>query len=276
MDNSAEKASRVSVGKPDTARKDSTKRDLLISLDPREQSLLYCELEFALHQALNHYVSTQFGLGRLSTQKLDKISDEWKRKGRPKVVGFRYDLETQLGLIKLHMNEFKFYRPDATPAVLLGVIDMMRTNARAIKVRTYCQPDTVIAKQLLDSQNLFNILGCNEDEHIQLASITNFFKTIQDRERSFHAPPAPVSSANATTGGSLPSRYGGSSHDAMMSGALVTPDSDKPFKTTPHRRRSLINREQLVAERSAHGSPYPWPGVGIDRSPLERLDEYDP
>lgn len=257
MDISHDKAGRLSAGKPDASNKDGKMRELLISLDPREQSLLYCELEFIIHQALSGYITMQFNSGRLSTHKLDKISDEWKRKGRPKVVGFRYDLETQLDLIRLHMNEFMFYKRDATPAVLLGIIDMMRVNARAIKVRTYCQPDTVIAKQLLDAQNLFNVLGSSEDEHVQLASITSFYKTVLDREKSFHGSEAPQNTAS-TSAGNFPSRSG-----AATPSGLKSPDEGKHYYTTPTRRRSVINRT----------SPYPWPGVGIDRSPLDRLDE---
>lgn len=38
---------------------------LTVSLDPREQSLLYCELEFLLTTALDSYITSQFNAGRL-------------------------------------------------------------------------------------------------------------------------------------------------------------------------------------------------------------------
>ncbi|KAK0639418.1 hypothetical protein B0T16DRAFT_423154 [Cercophora newfieldiana] len=158
-------------------------RSLAISLNPREQSLLYCELEFALTSALNDYLVSQFNAGRLDADKLKKIAEAWQQKGRPKVVSFRYDLETQLDLVRLHVNDFKFYGRAATSTAILGIIDMMKVDARSLRIRTFCQPDTVVAKQLLDSQNLFNCIGCPEPQQLQLAEITGFFKAAMERER---------------------------------------------------------------------------------------------
>lgn len=45
-----------------------------------------------------------------------------------------------------------------------------------MRIRTFCQPDTVIAKQLLDAQSLFNLIGCYEQQQIQLAEVIQFFK----------------------------------------------------------------------------------------------------
>lgn len=173
--------------KPNRKSRESEKspRALAISMNPREQSLLYCELEYALTSALNDYLTAQFNHGRLDTEKLRKIAYEWQQKGRPKVIGFRYDLETQLDLVRLHVDDFKFYGHPAMNTAILGIIDMMKTDARALRVRTFCQPDTVIAKQLLDSQNLFNVLGCPEPQQLQLAEITGFFKAVMERERMF-------------------------------------------------------------------------------------------
>ena len=134
---------------------------------------------------MSDYITAQFNSGRLEADKLKKISEAWQQKGRPKVVGFRYDLETQLDLVRLHVNDFKFYGRAAANTAILGIIDMMKVDARSLRVRTFCQPDTVIAKQLLDSQILFNILGCPEPQQLQLAEITAFFKAVMERERMF-------------------------------------------------------------------------------------------
>lgn len=175
--------------------RDTSRNRLAVSVDPREQSLLYCELEFALTNALNNYITCQFNAGLLDADKLKKIADSWQQKGRPKVVGFRYDLETQLELVRLHAAQFRFYSRSITIAMLNGNLEMMKVNARAIRIRTFCQPDTVIAKQLLDAQGLFNILGCSEREQIQLAEIVQFFKTVLERERFFQAKRADRDSA---------------------------------------------------------------------------------
>ncbi|KAK4148875.1 hypothetical protein C8A00DRAFT_47392 [Chaetomidium leptoderma] len=177
QDNRAQRKSRES----DKSR--PTSRQLAISLSPREQSLLYCELEFALTTALADYMTAQFHAGRLEADKLKKVAEDWQRKGRPKVVGFRYDMETQLDLVRAHAHDFKFYSRVAATTAILGILDTAKANARALRVRTFCQPDTVIAKQLLDSQGLFNILGCPEDQQIKLAEIVAFFKAAIERRR---------------------------------------------------------------------------------------------
>ena len=172
-----------------------------ISLDPREQSLLYCELEFLLTSALDGYINSQFNAGRLEADKYKKVVDAWHQKGRPKVIGFRYDLETQLDLVFLHVQEFRFYGDRAgIPAAISGILEMMKVNARAMRIRTFCQPDSVVAKQLLDSQSLLVLLGSAEQRQIQLAEIVQFFKIILEREHNLHraeemrgAPQSPTS-----------------------------------------------------------------------------------
>jgi hypothetical protein len=160
-----------------------TSRQLAISLSPREQSLLFCELEFALTTALSDYLTAQFAAGRLDADKLRRVAEDWQRKGRPKVVGFRYDMETQLDLVRAHVGDFKFYSRAAATTAILGVLDTAKASARVLRVRTFCQPDTVIAKQLLDAQGLFNVLGCPEGQQIKLAEVVAFFKAAIERRR---------------------------------------------------------------------------------------------
>ncbi|KAF5657823.1 hypothetical protein FCIRC_13126 [Fusarium circinatum] len=155
-----------------------------ISLNAREQSLLYCELEFNLSTALNEYITVQLDKGRLVPDKLKKVADAWHNKGRPKVVGFRYDLETQLELINLHADDFRFYgRRQADPVEIGGLLHTMKVNARAMCVRTLCQPDSVIAKQLVDTQSTFKMLDVPDYQQRALADIAQFFKVIVEREQ---------------------------------------------------------------------------------------------
>ncbi|KAF5543654.1 hypothetical protein FPHYL_11232 [Fusarium phyllophilum] len=155
-----------------------------ISLNAREQSLLYCELEFNLSTALNDYITVQLDKGRLVPDKLKKVADAWHNKGRPKVVGFRYDLETQLELINMHVEDFRFYgRRQADPVEIGGLLHAMKVNARAMCVRTLCQPDSVIAKQLVDTQSTFKMLDVPDYQQRALADIAQFFKVIVEREQ---------------------------------------------------------------------------------------------
>ncbi|KAK8006185.1 hypothetical protein PG991_012482 [Apiospora marii] len=182
-------------------RRQSVSKRLTISLDPREQSLLYCELEFTLSNALDMYIKTQLNGGRLDPAKLKKVSDGWAAKGRPRVVGFRYDLETQVELVRLHLYQFRFYHAshyghshnhhretlsgaeDATTAVD-AVLYAVKCNARVMRVRTLCQPDSVIAKHVLDAQALLGLLGAAEGMHRALAEVSQFFKVVVERERA--------------------------------------------------------------------------------------------
>ncbi|KAL8336115.1 hypothetical protein RB601_000104 [Gaeumannomyces tritici] len=169
-----------------------------ISLDPREQSVFYCELEYLVTTALEAYITAQFNAGRLRPVALNKVAEAWRHKGRPRVVGFRYDVETQLELVLLHLHDFRFYGEGcASAAAVTGVLEMMRADARAMRVRTFCQPDLVMAKQLLDAQKLFNILGCPDHLQMQLHQAVRFFKLVLAREkgiqdRHYHGrPPSP-------------------------------------------------------------------------------------
>ncbi|KAJ0166287.1 hypothetical protein CTA2_7921 [Colletotrichum tanaceti] len=171
----------------DTEKEGKVKR-VTISLDPREQSLLYCELEFHISNALHTYITNELNHGRLNPDKLKKIADGWNQKGRPRVVGFRYDLETQLELVHLHIDEFRFFgRRQSNPLEIGGLLHAMKVNARSLRIRTYCQPDSVIAKQLVDSQSLCNTIGCSDAQQIAIAEIAQFFKVIVEREQAYRA-----------------------------------------------------------------------------------------
>lgn len=157
----------------------------MISLDAREQSLLYCELEYHLTSALNSYISQELEKGRLVPINFQKIADAWYQQGRPRVVGFRFDLETQVDLVALHVNEFTFCgRRQCNPVEISSLLHTMKVNARAMRVRTFCQPDSVIAKQLADSQSLFDMIGAANDAIRALSEILHFFKVIVEREQN--------------------------------------------------------------------------------------------
>ncbi|KAF6816030.1 hypothetical protein CMUS01_12338 [Colletotrichum musicola] len=183
-------AKEMTEGKPNRKFRDAGRewkvQRVNISLDPREQSLLYCELEFHISNALHSYIANELNHGRLNPDKLKKIADGWNQKGRPRVVGFRYDLETQLDLVHLHIDEFRFFgRRQGNPLEITGLLHAMKVNARSMRIRTYCQPDSVIAKQLVDSQSLCNTIGCSDAQQIAIAEIAQFFKVIVEREQAY-------------------------------------------------------------------------------------------
>ncbi|KAK7755887.1 hypothetical protein SLS62_002174 [Diatrype stigma] len=161
------RSSRDAKGKP--ARNTA----IVISFNPRAQAMVYCEIEWALSQTLDMFVKVQHNKGRLNLSKLKRIDDAWAALGRPRVLGYLYDLETQANLVLVHAEsgEFEFYGPQrfdnvAIIACLRGFI----ADARQIQLRTYCYNDVVVAKHLLGARRLMTILGAMPQHFEVLAS----------------------------------------------------------------------------------------------------------
>ncbi|KAI0485867.1 hypothetical protein F4859DRAFT_398542 [Xylaria cf. heliscus] len=195
MENLKRKAREIAESasfKPGRNIRTSAINRMNISLTAREQSLLYCELEYNLNNALDAYFKAQLNGGRLEASKLSRIADAWAQKGRPKVVSFRYDLETQVDLITAHIDNFRFYGPLQAegPVAIMGLLYAMKTNARYMRIRTFCQPDSVIAKHVLDSQNFLRLLGSPESMQRPLEEVAQFFKVAVDRHRAMTEAPA--------------------------------------------------------------------------------------
>ncbi|KAI1343781.1 hypothetical protein F5Y15DRAFT_426357 [Xylariaceae sp. FL0016] len=177
-------------------------RKIYISLDAREQSLLYCELELHLSNALDSYVKAQLNGGRLSADKLKKIAEGWAAKGRPRVIGFRYDLETQLDLILAHLNDFRFYGSLQTnPDGIRALLDGMKRNARYMKDRTYCNPDSVVAKHVFDAQGLLRLLGTAESIQRSLEDASRFLHAIIERENMWRRRESGLQPGDASAAG---------------------------------------------------------------------------
>ncbi|KAI0402971.1 hypothetical protein F4802DRAFT_326368 [Xylaria palmicola] len=196
-----------------------------ISLDAREQSLLYCELEYGLSNALDAYLRAQLDGGRLEASKLSRVAGAWAHRGRPRVVGFRYDVETQVGLVAAHADEFRFYGPllagggggagvgggvggdgGGVGAAVAGLLGAVAADARCMRVRTFCQPDSVIAKHVLDAQALLRLLGSPEALQRPLEEVAQFFKVAVDRRRAMAEMPSAATrhladGARAASGG---------------------------------------------------------------------------
>ncbi|KAI0181834.1 hypothetical protein GGR52DRAFT_57611 [Hypoxylon sp. FL1284] len=160
-------------------------KEIVISMDPREQSLLYCELGFILSNALSTFINAQLQSGRLNPHILAKVSDFWEQSGRPKVTGFRYDLETQVNLVNAHASIFRFHGPEHdNESHIKGLLYGMKMNARVMRITTYCQPDSVVAKHILDSQRFLQMLGTPEAMQVSLAEVSQFFRVAVEREEA--------------------------------------------------------------------------------------------
>lgn len=173
-----------------------------MSLDAREQSLLYGELEYHMSDVLNGYVTAQLERGRVSTDKLKRVDDAWRTQGRLPVVGFRYDLATQIDLVTMHMDDFEFpgaawtggdrrrQHSDCSDQQPCDPIDVLRAvgiDARAMSVRTFCMPDSLVARHIVHAQELFDLVGAEKAKHDALGEIVSFFRLCLDNARAREA-----------------------------------------------------------------------------------------
>lgn len=122
------------------------------------------QLELLLNISINNFLQSEFKLSRLTHTSIKEISTKWSAKGRPQVLGFRYDLGTQRDLVGLNISTLHFSGINAFSSVrLLGVLAGWKVLAREVGVRTFCQPDSAVKKHLFDAEKVLEIVGASED-----------------------------------------------------------------------------------------------------------------
>lgn len=122
------------------------------------------QLELLLNISINNFLQTEHKNSRLLPTSIRETSQKWSAKGRPQVLGFRYDLSTQRELIGLNISTLHFSGINAfSSARLQGVLASWKVLAREIGVRTFCQPDSAVKKHLFDAEKVLEIVGASED-----------------------------------------------------------------------------------------------------------------
>jgi hypothetical protein len=72
----------------------------------------------------------------------------------------------------MHVGAVRFGgRRQAHEAEVHGLLQAMKVNARSMRLRTYCQPDCVVAKHIRDAQALLDTLAVAEARHAAIAGI---------------------------------------------------------------------------------------------------------
>lgn len=91
-----------------------------------------------------------------------------------------------------HIDSFRFYGAEQmqSPAFITGILQSMKTNARYLRVRTFCQPDSVIAKQVIDALNFVNLLGTPEFLERPIKEVEQFFKAAVEKYKAENVAPA--------------------------------------------------------------------------------------
>lgn len=121
----------------------------------------------------------------VSMTKMKHINDQWIAEGNTVPVFFQYNLATQINICFAHLHKFTFYSSVRNnPAAVAGVLTAAKQTARVLSVRAFCQPDSVLAKLIIDSRAL--LLLTDEKENFQrlkdLDEVARFFYCIVHRE----------------------------------------------------------------------------------------------
>lgn len=114
---------------------------------------------------------------------LKKVSDRWCHEHKSRVVGFRFDVETQIDLILLHADTFTFVKGSKNHSSdVKQVLRDMKRIAREMRVRTFCQSDYAIRNMLESAKALSDIIKISEAVQEALEEVFYFFRTISERE----------------------------------------------------------------------------------------------
>ncbi|KAL9116986.1 MAG: hypothetical protein Q9187_006484, partial [Circinaria calcarea] len=97
---------------------------------------------------------------RLSLESVALTIKNWRRKGRPQVIEFQFDMMTQHDLVEMNLETVRFYGPrQADPVALVAMMRAWKALATEMSVRTFCAPDSVIKKHMSDAYMLLELLG---------------------------------------------------------------------------------------------------------------------
>jgi hypothetical protein len=143
VDITPKSSNRTSNGKP------VGKPQLKISLLPKEQAVIYMELDFILQQTANGFLQAQWNEARLSPDALNKVVSRWGVT-RPTVKQFMYDA-------------FRFHGEHANNKVKVSaVLSSWETVAKQMTVRTHCDRDFILWKLVHDVRQILEILGAED------------------------------------------------------------------------------------------------------------------
>ena len=153
--------------------KSPTKTHFHVSLSPPFQARLYSEVELMIVATANQYLQTQQREGRLSIDSLARVLETWASKNRPQVIEFLFDQATQRDLILHNLRSFSFYGPRGDNAVSINsMMQSWKGLAREMSIRTFCAPDPMVRKNLVDAFRVLEMLGAPSITMVALGDIS--------------------------------------------------------------------------------------------------------
>ena len=131
-----------------------------VTLNSLVQSNLYAQIELMLTVTANQFLLGEQKGSRLSLESVALTIKNWRRKGRPQVIEFQFDMMTQHDLVEMNLETVRFYGPrQADPVALVAMMRAWKALATEMSVRTFCAPDSVIKKHMSDAYMLLELLG---------------------------------------------------------------------------------------------------------------------
>ena len=121
---------------------------------------LFGELELMLTTVANAFLLSEKKAGRMSVGSIAKVTKHWHDHNRPQVIEFRFDFVTQLMLVQLNKDTFRFQGAHSEKSLhVCAMLNGWRSVARELGIRTFCTPDSDIRKMLHDSFRILEMLG---------------------------------------------------------------------------------------------------------------------
>ncbi|KAI9717221.1 MAG: hypothetical protein M1828_007415 [Chrysothrix sp. TS-e1954] len=146
-----------------------------ISLAVGKQAKFYMEIDVLLQREANLFLLKEYRKGNLSVESVQKVVKYWRGLGRAQVTEFRYDLSTQRELVALNVETIDFAGVNAlNPYKIPVALNTWKGLAREISIRTYCQGDSAVKKQMHDAQLVLDLMDPD-------AGAWNSLKQIRDR-----------------------------------------------------------------------------------------------
>ncbi|KAI9894586.1 MAG: hypothetical protein M1814_001940 [Vezdaea aestivalis] len=145
-----------------------------INVPALDQSLILTEVELMIQSATNEFLKAQVALSNLSSDSVSKTFDGWRKRGRSGVIEFRFDVVTQRDLVLENEQTVRFYGPtdyDLVKRVI--VINNWKALVAVLKVRSFCHPDSVVKRAVVDSHRILEMLGAHPDLDLRLTELAN-------------------------------------------------------------------------------------------------------
>jgi hypothetical protein len=131
----------------------------------------------------------QYNQGRMLADSIRKATNFWKSKGRAQVVEFKYDQLTQHDIVMANHKNFRFHGVHANSNVHINaILHTWWKDAKEMSIRTFCSPDSVVEKHIVDCYKTLYLLGAHPAQLLALREVHQYFHVRSSRVRARDMP----------------------------------------------------------------------------------------